>query len=374
MDLVLYRKYRPKTFSGIEGQEHVVRTLQGALKLGKIAHAYLFTGPRGTGKTTIARLLARTLNCEKNSRPEAGSQKLEAVSTEPCNRCSICQEINDGRSMDLIEIDAASNRGIDEIRNLKETVRFSPARNKYKIFIIDEVHMLTKEASNALLKTLEEPPEHAIFILATTEPHKMLPTIISRVQRFDFKKLTNDQIIAKLKKISQKEKISIDDDSLGLIARGSEGSLRDAESGLAKLIAFCGPKINVDLVKETLGFIPLNFSIQLLDFIGRKQASEAVNLVNQIYNSGLDLEQFTDNLIDYLRKILIAKTSPAVVVGFSDELNQDGIKIVSDFAASLESSFIINAINIFVEAKNQIRISPIPQLPLELAIVKLTSG
>jgi len=220
MAWVLYRKYRPQKFSEFVGQEHIVKTLTNAISSGLISHAYLFYGPRGSGKTTIARLFAKAVNC----------QNRKGGDFEPCNQCFSCKEISEGRAVDLIEIDAASHRGIDEIRDLREGIKFAPTRLKYKVFIIDEAHQLTKEAANALLKTLEEPPSHAIFILATTEIHKMIPTIISRCQRFDFRKLTVPEILKKLEIICQKEKIKIEKVALELIAQNAQGSMRDAES------------------------------------------------------------------------------------------------------------------------------------------------
>ena len=227
-NLVLYRKYRPQTFAEIIGQEHVVQTLTNAISSGMISHAYLFAGPRGSGKTTIARLLAKAVNCENRK------------GFEPCNQCSSCLEISAGRALDLIEIDAASHRGIDEMRELRDGIRFIPTKSKYKVFIIDECHQLTKEAANALLKTLEEPPGHAIFILATTEIHKMIPTIISRCQRFDFRKLTLPEIIKRLEIVSGKEKARIEKPALELIAINSGGSIRDAESLLDQVLTFSG--------------------------------------------------------------------------------------------------------------------------------------
>src|SRR3989344_6790679 len=230
---VLYRKYRPRTFNEVEGQEHVLRTLEGAILTGRIGHAYLCAGPRGTGKTTMASLFAKALNCSKRK------------SHNPCNSCPTCNEINENKFIDLIEIDAASNRGIDEIRNINESAQVSSAYGSWKIFIIDEVHMLTPQAFNALLKVLEEPPSKVVFIVATTEPHKVMDTILSRVQRFDFRKLTGEQVRTKLASIAGKENISIDADSIGAIARASLGSLRDAENSLAMLSSYTSGKISI---------------------------------------------------------------------------------------------------------------------------------
>ena len=229
--IVLARKYRPMFFEDVVGQQHVTRTLQNAIEQNRIANAYLFAGPRGVGKTTVARILAKALNCEQGPTPR------------PCNQCSYCLEINESRSLDVFEIDGASNRGIDEVRNLRESLRYSPSAGKYRINIIDEVHMLTNEAFNALLKTLEEPPKNVLFIFATTEPHKVPATIMSRCQRFDFKRMSNKNIIEQLRMLCEKEQIEIDDESLRLIATRADGSMRDSESILDEIIAFAGKKI-----------------------------------------------------------------------------------------------------------------------------------
>lgn len=351
MSLTLYRKYRPKFFSDVEGQEHVVRTLKGALSSGRVGHAYLFCGPRGTGKTTIARLFAKALNCEK----PATSDQRPSTSMEPCNNCDSCIAINDNRSLDLIEIDAASNRGIDEIRNLKESARVAAASSRYKIFIIDEVHMLTPPAFNALLKTLEEPPGHVIFILATTEPHKVLETILSRVQRFDFKKISPSQIIQKLEKIAKNEKLTLDGEVFSILADHAGGSLRDAESALAKLVAYSGNNITGDHAGQILGIVPKNVHTNFLSSIVNKKTQDAIAQINELYESGVDLENFTKQFINHVRSNLIASVSNS-----SYENNQ------------IKPETLAGILNIFVVAKNEMKNSPVPQLPLELAVMELT--
>ena len=358
---VLYRKYRPQTFGEIKGQNHVVQTLKGALELNRVAHAYLFCGPRGTGKTTIARLFAKALNCEKRK------------DHEPCNVCSACQAINENRSIDIIEIDGASNRGIDEIRNIKDIARVSASQNKYKIFIIDEVHSLTKDAFNALLKTLEEPPEHVKFILATTEPHKLLSTVISRVQRFDFRKIQHSEIIEKLTEIGVKEKIKIDEDVLRAVAVNCEGSLRDAESNLAKLISLCGTKITMEDAKDLLGFIPFDFFTRFMEILIGKQKDEGIKLVNELYESGVDLENFINNFLDFSRKIIIAKVSHDTAKDFRDELTPEQITQIKKLAETIDTKNIIKIIQTFMALRQEIKTSPIPQLPLELAVMELST-
>ena len=359
MDLALYRKYRPKTFKEVVGQEHVVKSLQGALEFDKISHAYLFIGPRGTGKTTMARLLAKTLNCEKRK------DNLK----EPCNVCFICQEFNEGRNLDLTEIDAASNRGIDEIRNLRESVRFGPTHSNYKVYIIDEVHQLTDAAFNALLKTLEEPPSHAIFILASTEPQKIPDTISSRTQQFYFRNLTQSQIMEKLNKVTKAEKLNIDEEGLRIVALSGHGSLRDAESNLAKLVSFGNKKITLAEVEDLLGFIPLKSFYDFIGLLILNKKEEAVNFIDNLYDQGLDLDEFSKSFIGYLRKLLISNLNPATFVSFAG-YNQEEVRLVSSQAKILTKDQIVRLVKIFMRARDEMRISPIQQLPLELAVLE----
>lgn len=359
---MLYRKYRPATFSEVVGQEHVIKTLQGALTTGRIGHAYLFTGPRGTGKTTLARLLAKSLNCEKRSRDG-----------DCDNSCSFCLAINENRSMDLIEIDAASNRGIDDIRSLKESALVSAPGGKYKVFIVDEVHMLTKDAFNALLKVLEEPPTGVVFILATTEPHKILATVLSRVQRFDFKRLTPRQILGKLKQMSKAEHITIDTEGLSAIAASSDGALRDAEVALSKVFASNDNKKEISSgdVYSTLGLIPANYHSEFLGYLIANDKNKAIDFVARIYSGGIDVEHFTSGFVEYLRRVLIHTISPAVLASVGEELLDNDVKVIATYSGSLTQDQLIRMLNSFVTAKEGMKSSPIPQLPLELAVLEL---
>ena len=363
---MLYRKYRPKTFSEVIGQEHIIQTLTNAISAGMISHAYLFSGPRGSGKTTVARLLAKAVNCENRK------------GFEPCNKCSSCLEINQARAIDLIEIDAASNRGIDEIRDLRQGICFAPTKSKRKIFIIDEAHQLTKEAANALLKTLEEPPAHAIFILATTEIHKMIPTIISRCQRFDFRKLTLPEIVEKLEFISKKEKIKIEKSALEMLALNAGGALRDAEGLLDQAITFCSgiadKEIKAEEIKDLIGLVDVSLVGRLCDLLCQKNTGKAINFLNQTLEKGQDPQQFARALTRYLRQILLFKINPEMINSVFSGLTLEEQQKAQSQAATLELKELHRVLRLFLDAENKMKYASIPQLPLELAIIEFLSS
>jgi len=363
-NLALYRKYRPQTFSEIIGQEHVVKTLTNAIASDAVSHAYLFSGPRGSGKTTIARLLAKAVNCHERKDGQF----------EPCNKCSSCLEIMEGRSLDLIEIDAASHGGIDGIRELRDGIKFSPNKEKYKVFIIDECHQLSKDAANALLKTLEEPPPYAIFVLATTEIHKMIPTIISRTQRFDFRKLTLNEIMKRLEIICEKEKAKVDKSVLEFVALNSGGSIRDAESLLDQVFTLGGvlgkgEGIGVKEVQDLLGIADTAVLAQFVDFISEKNSQKAISFLQETFERGLDPRQFAKALIGYLRKILIFKINPdslnPLIIGLTKEEQEK----LQTQAEKIETKDLNRLLELFLGAENKMKYASISQLPLELAII-----
>ncbi|MEO0080207.1 MAG: DNA polymerase III subunit gamma/tau, partial [candidate division WOR-3 bacterium] len=296
---VLTLKYRPQTFDELLIQDHVTRTLKRAIELNRLANAYLFAGPRGVGKTTAARILAKSLNCLSFDRP----------TTTPCNRCSACIEIAESRSMDVLEIDGASERKIDDIRELRENIRYTPIGLRFKVYIIDEVHMLTAEAFNALLKTLEEPPSHAKFIFATTESHRVPLTIVSRCQRFDFRKALPAEIIDRLAWIAQKENIKVSQEALAAIARHADGAIRDAESILDQLWSYCPEGIEVKHVEEVLGLVPAGLFHEFVDLLIANDAKGLVRFIDRLFEAGYDLSEFYAGLVEHFRDLLLFQVS-----------------------------------------------------------------
>jgi len=363
-NLVLYRKYRPKLFSEVIGQEHVTRTITNAIKSDMVSHGYLFTGSHGCGKTTIARLVAKSLNCQNR-----GAGKFE-----PCNECDSCLEINQGNAIDLIEIDAASNRGIDEIRDLKDGIRFRPAKSKYKVFIIDESHQLTKEAANALLKTLEEPPSHAIFILATTEAHKMIPTIQSRCQRFDFRKLTIGELVKRLEGILSQENVTADKEALNLIAQTASGSVRDAETLLDEVVSFSGKsnKIEIETIQTLLGVADKESIFKFLGFLQNKQTKEAIEFINEIIFKGVDLNEFIKSVIEYTREALLLKINPQLQSQLLSIFSEEEKQKINQFVATGTETELKQTLEFLMLAETKMKYATILQLPLELAIIDIT--
>jgi len=368
MALALYRKYRPKKLSEVLGQETNTEILKNAAKAGRFGHAYLFYGPRGTGKTTTARLIAKLLNCEKRKNNEK-FQKLG----EPCGECESCKETDMGMSFDVVEIDAASNRGIDEIRNLKEGISAAPAKGEFRVYIIDEVHMLTGAAFNALLKTLEEPPSHVIFVLATTEYEKVPATITSRTQRFIFRKVPKTRILEKLNLITQKEKIKITPEALELIAASGEGSLRDAESLLDQL-GSAGDEITLEIAEKITGRTGLKKVSRLVELIIKKDLKKSLEYLGEINEEGHNISQFTKDLIHYIRKILSLRIDESLEKIMASELTTDEIKTLKELAKLAEVDDLIKTIKSLILAYTEIRYSPFALVPLEVALVENLSS
>ncbi|MEK9183518.1 MAG: DNA polymerase III subunit gamma/tau [Patescibacteria group bacterium] len=361
MSLALYRKYRPKNFDDLIGQSYLVDVFRNAAKKKKLAHAYIFYGPRGTGKTTTARLVAKIANCSS----EDSLRKLG----EPCNRCSVCREIDNGQAMDVIEIDAASNRGIDEIRDLKNSIRLFPNSCRYKVFIIDEAHMLTKEAFNALLKTLEEPPEHAILILATTEYEKIPATISSRAQRFHFNKLSLADIIGKLKIIIAKEKFKITNDATELIASAAEGSLRDAESLLDQVVSLSG-EADLKVVENIIGKVGFKRIADLTDLIMNRNLSGSLQFLHQLNDSGANLTEFNKELINYLRRVLALSCDKNMEAVFQKDLIKDEIGKIKIHSQKISKEKLVSLLRSLIRAYSDMRYSPFPHIPIELALIE----
>lgn len=368
MSQTLYRKYRPKNFSEIIGQTHIARTLSNAIKNNRIAHSYLFTGPRGTGKTSFARIFAKTINCPNLVETE-NETNFKINSCETCQSCKIIQA---GQALDIIEIDAASNTGVDNIRELKETIALPPTLLKYKVYIIDEVHMLSPGAFNALLKTLEEPPAHVVFILATTEIHKVPQTIISRCQRFDFPRLPMSSIIEKLSLIAQAEKITIEKDALEMIALSAEGGMRDAESLLGQIISLEDKNITTKEVEEILGAVDKNFVSKVAEEIILKNSGGAIGKINELIAGGYDLQIFTKALINYFRQLMLLKIDANFKNYFANELTEEKIEILIEQSSKIELPQIVAVIDLLLEAQHKLFSFLLPQLALEIAIIKAT--
>jgi len=355
----LYRKFRPDNFFDVKGQEHIVTTLKNQIKAGRIGHAYLFCGTRGTGKTTVAKLLAKVVNCEN------------PVDGNPCNECRMCRGIAAGASMNVIEIDAASNNGVDNVREIVEEVRYSPTEGKYKVYIIDEVHMLSAGAFNALLKTIEEPPAYVIFILATTEVHKIPVTILSRCQRYDFKRITIDIITERLAELMNTENVEAEEKALRYVARVADGSLRDALSLLDQCISFyLGKKLTYDNVLDVLGAVDTQVFARLLGYIREHDVASCIKLLEEIESSGREIGQFTIDFIWYLRNLLLLKTTDDI----SDmiiEVSTENLSLLQKEAALIDELSLMRYIRIFAELSNQIRYATRKRVLIEIALIKL---
>jgi DNA polymerase-3 subunit gamma/tau len=356
----LYLKYRPQTFDEVVGQEPITKTLRNALSQGKLRHAYLFTGPRGTGKTTTARLLAKAVNC------------LGSEGERPCNVCSICVAITEGRLLDLIEIDAASNRGIDEIRDIREKVGFRPNEGRFKIYVLDEAHMLTEPAFNALLKTLEEPPPHVIFALVTTDPHKIPATITSRCQRFDFRRIPLQSIMDRLGYIAEQEEIAVEPDALELIARQGTGAMRDAISLLDQLASY-GDKITLDQVQMVLGTVSGEAAAQLAASLADGDVAGGLDRINRTVVDGADPRQFGREVVEYLRDVLLINqgTGMRLLNATAEQAAE-----MEALAQRMTTEQLLRAIRLFNDAVTDVKsgLQMIPQLPLELALVESIAG
>ncbi len=352
---VFARKYRPQTFDDLVGQAHVAQTLKNAVEQNRLAHAYLFVGPRGVGKTSTARILAKALNC------------IHGPTTTPCGVCDNCKEIAAGNSLDVIEIDGASNNSVEDVRELRDNVRYAPAKGKYKIYLIDEVHMLSSAAFNALLKTLEEPPAHVKFIFATTEPQKVLPTILSRCQRFDLHRIPANLIADHLQFIAGKEKIKLEPAAANSIARGAEGGLRDAESMLDQLVAFCGETIDESNVLTVFGFTSQQTVAGFTEKILRSETADAVQLLHDESESGKDMMRLMSDLITYLRDLLIYKAKPDALSGDVDAEAQQTLASQSEL---IDTDRLLGLIDQFAEAEGRMKWAPNKKLHFEVALIK----
>lgn len=355
---VTARKWRPQEFDGVIGQEHVTTTLKNAIQAGQIAHAYLFAGPRGVGKTTTARILAKALNC------------VDGPTVTPCNACTFCQEISEGRSVDVLEIDGASNNRVEQVRtHLLESVKYTPSQGKHKIYIIDEVHMLTKEAFNALLKTLEEPPAHVYFIFATTDPRKVIPTVLSRCQRFDFRRISGPTIVDHLAMISEKSGYDVQREALALIARRVDGSMRDAESLLDQVVAFGGTALTASEAAEVLGIVDQDVYFELLDIVAEQDVPRGLDLVDRVFGQGHDLEEIVLGILEHLRNLLVVKAAPEAEVLIGDAaLALDRFR---EQAGRFETEDLLRLSQLATQMEQSIKTSALPRVQLETGVVRM---